>query len=206
MFNGPDATPIIFRDRRHSGIRRYFRPLLIMSMLAIHNIQYIQWPTHQHILIMISTALGQTSFAFLLQATSQTNIVTAFPLTLLSIRDSVHRSPISATQLLAGADNNDDVSSFSSSSQQQLQQKQGLVALGSALQSQLISAFSQLDESDQYDAILTGLCAKILDNSSMKGNDVLVALQDPLNLLEEMNARRVVAGSRSIMALVDVCE
>ncbi|KAG7364885.1 hypothetical protein IV203_038088 [Nitzschia inconspicua] len=81
--------------------------------------------------------------------------------------------------------------------------QQGLVAMGSDLQSQLASAFSQLDESDQYDAILTGLCAKILDDPSMKGQDVIVALQDPLNLLEEMNSRRVVAGSRSIMALVD---
>ena len=81
---------------------------------------------------------------------------------------------------------------------------QGLVAMGSSLQSQLASAFSQLDESDQYDAILTGLCAKILDDSSLKGQDVVVALQDSIQLMEEMNARRVVAGSRSIMALVDV--
>jgi hypothetical protein len=83
---------------------------------------------------------------------------------------------------------------------------QGLVAMGSSLQSQLASAFSQLEESDQYDAILTGLCAKILDDSSMKGQDVVVALQDSIQLLEEMNSRRVVAGSRSIMALVDVSD
>jgi hypothetical protein len=78
--------------------------------------------------------------------------------------------------------------------------------MGSSLQSQLASAFSQLEESDQYDAILTGLCAKILDDSSMKGQDVVVALQDSIQLLEEMNSRRVVAGSRSIMALVDVSD
>ena len=76
--------------------------------------------------------------------------------------------------------------------------------MGSSLQSQLASAFSQLDESDQYDAILTGLCAKILDDSSLKGQEVVVALEDSIQLLEEMNSQRVVAGSRSIMALVDV--
>jgi hypothetical protein len=80
---------------------------------------------------------------------------------------------------------------------------EGLVASGSSLQSQLASAFSNLDESDQYDAVLTGLCAKILDQPSLSGDGVIVALQDPISLLEEMNARRVSAGSRSLMALVD---
>ena len=81
---------------------------------------------------------------------------------------------------------------------------EGLVSAGSSLQSQLASAFSNLDESDQYDAVLTGLCAKILDQPSLSGDDVIVALEDPISLLEEMNARRVSAGSRSLMALVDV--
>lgn len=81
---------------------------------------------------------------------------------------------------------------------------EGLVAAGSSLQSQLASAFSNLDESDQYDAVLTGLCAKILDEPTMSGDEVIVALEDPINLLEEMNTRRVSAGSRSLMALVDV--
>jgi len=80
---------------------------------------------------------------------------------------------------------------------------EGLVPSGSSLQSQLASAFSNLDESDQYDAVLTGLCAKILDQPSLSGDDVIVALNDPISLLEEMNARRVSAGSRSLMALVD---
>eukprot|EP00535_Pseudo-nitzschia_heimii_P002892 CAMPEP_0197186504 /NCGR_PEP_ID=MMETSP1423-20130617/14081_1 /TAXON_ID=476441 /ORGANISM="Pseudo-nitzschia heimii, Strain UNC1101" /LENGTH=450 /DNA_ID=CAMNT_0042637849 /DNA_START=213 /DNA_END=1565 /DNA_ORIENTATION=- len=79
----------------------------------------------------------------------------------------------------------------------------GLVPSGFSLQSQLASAFSNLDESDQYDAVLTGLCAKILDEPSMSGDDVIVALEDPISLLEEMNARRVSAGNRSLMALVD---
>jgi hypothetical protein len=82
--------------------------------------------------------------------------------------------------------------------------REGLVAAGSSLQSQLASAFSALDESDQYDAVLTGLCAKILDQPSMTGEDVIIALQDPIQLLEEMNSRKVKAGSRSLMALVDV--
>ena len=81
---------------------------------------------------------------------------------------------------------------------------EGLVAAGSSLQSQLASAFSNLDESDQYDAVLTGLCAKILDEPSLSGDDVIIALKDSINLLEEMNSRRVSASSRSLMALVDV--
>jgi hypothetical protein len=80
----------------------------------------------------------------------------------------------------------------------------GLVAIGSSLQSQLASAFSNLDESDQYDAVLTGLCAKILDDTSLSGDQVVVALKDPIQLLEEMNTRKVAAGSRSLMALIDV--
>jgi hypothetical protein len=159
------------------------------------------------------TTLSQAFYMILFHIFSQTNIATAFPFPFLGIRERVGRPPMafesmaippSSTRLPAAASDNDDVASSYSS--QQPQPQQGLVTLGSALQSQLVSAFSQLDESDQYDAILTGLCAKILDNPSMKGNDVIVALQDPLNLLEEMNARRVVAGSRSIMALVDVRE
>mmetsp|Transcript_21198 Transcript_21198/g.50395 ORF Transcript_21198/g.50395 Transcript_21198/m.50395 type:complete len:508 (+) Transcript_21198:52-1575(+) len=81
--------------------------------------------------------------------------------------------------------------------------REGLVAAGSTLQSQLASAFSALDESDQYDAVLTGLCAKILDQPTMSGDDAIVALQDAIQLLEEMNSRKVQAGSRSLMALVD---
>ena len=81
---------------------------------------------------------------------------------------------------------------------------EGLVPSGFSLQSQLASAFTNLDESDQYDAVLTGLCAKILDEPSLAGDDVIVALEDPISLLEEMNGRRVKAGSRSLMALIDV--
>ena len=80
----------------------------------------------------------------------------------------------------------------------------GLMSIGSALQSQLVSAFTALDESDQYDAVLTGLCAKILDDPSKSGDQVTVALQDLIQLLQEMNSRRIPASGRSLMALIDV--
>jgi len=103
------------------------------------------------------------------------------------------RKPLRSVKVLAATSDQDGKESFA----------EGLVAAGSSLQSQLASAFSNLDESDQYDAVLTGLCAKILDEPTMSGDEVIVALEDPINLLEEMNTRRVSAGSRSLMALVD---
>src|SRR5210317_2531988 len=42
----------------------------------------------------------------------------------------------------------------------------GLMSMGDSIKSQLASAFSALDESDQYDAVLTEVCAKILDKPS----------------------------------------
>jgi hypothetical protein len=100
-------------------------------------------------------------------------------------------TPFSSTVKLLATTNEDD-------------NGKGLLAMGNSLQSQLASAFSALDESDQYDAVLTGLCAKILDQPSLSGDEVIVALQDSISLLEEMNLRKVSAGSRSLMALVDV--
>ncbi|CAJ1967013.1 unnamed protein product [Cylindrotheca closterium] len=79
----------------------------------------------------------------------------------------------------------------------------GLMSMGDSIKSQLASAFSALDETDQYDAVLTGLCAKILDQPSEDLAQVSEALQDPIQLMEEMNARRIKAGSRSLMALID---
>jgi hypothetical protein len=82
----------------------------------------------------------------------------------------------------------------------------GLVAASDA-KSQLFSAFTALDLPDQYDAVLTGLCAKILDNDQTSTNtaqDPREALQDPLQLLQEMNQKRIVASPRSTMALIDV--
>lgn len=68
--------------------------------------------------------------------------------------------------------------------------------------SRLASAFAALDETDQYDAVLTGLCAKILDDAA--DDEAKAALQDPIKLMQEMNARRVTASGRSLMALIDV--
>ena len=79
----------------------------------------------------------------------------------------------------------------------------GQLAFGSQdTKSRLASAFAALDESDQYDAVLTGLCAKILDDGT--DTDAKEALQDPIKLMQEMNARRVKASGRSLMALIDV--
>lgn len=80
----------------------------------------------------------------------------------------------------------------------------GLVSLSSDAKSQLFSAFTALDLPDQYDAVLTGLCAKILDNTDLKEEQVAPSLQDPLQLLNEMNMKRIRASPRSLMALIDV--
>ena len=73
---------------------------------------------------------------------------------------------------------------------------------------QLFSAFAALSLPDQYDAVLTGLCAKLLDDGNTKGsnNNNLdkQALQDPMQLVQEMNEKNIPASPRSLMALVDV--
>jgi hypothetical protein len=87
----------------------------------------------------------------------------------------------------------------------------GLVTASDA-KSQLFSAFAALDLSDQYDAVLTGLCAKILDNddpskggtSSSSQSATVLQVDGPMQLLQEMNQKRIVASPRSIMALIDV--
>jgi hypothetical protein len=78
----------------------------------------------------------------------------------------------------------------------------GIVLGGDSARSKLASAFAALAENDQYDAVLTGLCAKILDETP--NAQCLSALQDPISLLQEMNGRRVAASGRSLMALIDV--
>jgi hypothetical protein len=118
--------------------------------------------------------------------------------------ESLKRSPFSAfyaenqnqAQSSTGLESPQDASVNGSSG--------GLMNIGDSLKSQLASAFSNLDESDQYDAVLTGLCAKILDQPSTSGNQAAVALQDPIQLVEEMNGRRIPASPRSLMALIDV--
>jgi len=70
--------------------------------------------------------------------------------------------------------------------------------------SQLAAAFTALDESDQYDAVLTGLCAKILDDNSATTAERGTTLDDPIALLTEMNQRKISVSPRSLMALIDV--
>ena len=78
----------------------------------------------------------------------------------------------------------------------------GLVTSADA-KSQLFNAFAALDVSDQYDAVLTGLCAKILDDRSIDKETVRSKISDPTQLLEEMNEKRIPASARSLMALID---
>jgi hypothetical protein len=81
------------------------------------------------------------------------------------------------------------------------------------MKKQLLNAFTNLGTADQYDAVLTGLCAKILDDMATTTNNnnnentpdkIIVAIQDCTDLLEEMNASKITASSRSLMALIDV--
>lgn len=93
---------------------------------------------------------------------------------------------------------------------------EALVALGDARASLLNSAFEALDENDQYDAVLTGICSKIIDgkistNPEQVGKEATMTqsqlamelMKDPLRLVNEMNQRRVKASTRSLMALID---
>ena len=95
----------------------------------------------------------------------------------------------------------------------------GLVVEADA-RSQLFSAFTALSESDKYDAVLTGLCAKLMDkdvgdavdddpNNNLalppgSTSNLIVGLQDPIQLISEMNDRRIPASPRSLQALMDV--
>jgi hypothetical protein len=80
----------------------------------------------------------------------------------------------------------------------------GLMLSNLSKSSLVESAFAALSDEDQYDAVLTGLCAKLLDNPLEGGDDNDTTLQDPLQLLQEMNARNILASPRSTMALIDV--
>jgi hypothetical protein len=86
---------------------------------------------------------------------------------------------------------------------QQVSMVGGLVTAADS-RSQLFSAFTALTAADQYDAVLTGLCAKILDDTQLKSDSAMERLKDPIQLLEEMNSKRIRASPRSVMALVDV--
>lgn len=109
--------------------------------------------------------------------------------------------------------------------------EEGIVLTSSFVQdraSLLESAFEAMDDKDKYDAVLTGLCSKIVDgqskpsspNANANGNTAaeeiaedatltptqlaMKTMQDPINLMREMNSSNVKASGRSLMALVDV--
>lgn len=120
-----------------------------------------------------------------------------------------------ALQQAQGSNNNESEESSSSSSSSVTDM------IFSNSKSILSSAFSALKEEDQYDAVLTGLCAKILDDKmdedpNEDGEDKTTATVDkiedkstnllngPISLLKEMNNRQVRASPRSLAALVDV--
>ena len=81
-----------------------------------------------------------------------------------------------------------------------------LVTHSDAVRSQLFSAFTNLGVADQYDAVLTGLCAKILDTAGSRITETQAAasLRDCTDLLQEMNEQKIPASPRSLMALIDV--
>lgn len=82
----------------------------------------------------------------------------------------------------------------------------GGLMLQADAKSQLFASFSALSLRDQYDAVLTGLCAKIVDNndSNRDAATIFSRLEDPIQLLQEMNSKRIMASPRSMMALIDV--
>jgi len=93
----------------------------------------------------------------------------------------------------------------------------------------LLNSFNNLDETEKYDTVLTGLCAKILDgpknlqNADLADNSddeeikedaakvvaeatsgSMVAISEPIKLLCEMNARKVSITKRAASAIIDV--
>lgn len=66
----------------------------------------------------------------------------------------------------------------------------------------LENAFESLTEEDKYDAVLTGLCAKILDSKSSTTTEEDIS--GVAALLQEMNSRGVALSERSAGAAMDV--
>jgi len=62
-------------------------------------------------------------------------------------------------------------------------------------------AFSNLDDRDKYETVLTGLCAKVIDGGAANSKNGLV---DPIRLMEESNSNGITIGPRGIISLVDV--
>lgn len=101
------------------------------------------------------------------------------------------------------------------------EKESGLILSSDLANSILTSAFASLKEEDKYDTVLTGLCAKILDvktnigsnpsseDGDESGSAVVESnkediMKGPMDLMKEMNSRKIKASPRSISALVDV--
>jgi len=126
----------------------------------------------------------------------------SFSIYVLSIIACLHANTFALLQTHAPSRNNPVLLRAKANKNNEADGGSGLVPASSGNnKSRLSSAFAALDETDQYDAVLTGLCAKILDDTSDK--EAMAALQDPIKLIQEMNARRVTASGRSLMAIID---
>jgi hypothetical protein len=101
----------------------------------------------------------------------------------------------------AAANNQETTSSESSSSSSSTSSS---LVPQSAVKSQLFSAFTNLALTDQYDAVLTGLAAKILDSSDSTPERTITELSNCYELLTEMNQKRIAPSPRSTMAMIDV--
>jgi hypothetical protein len=118
------------------------------------------------------------------------------------------------TRLCSTMDNNTAATGDGSSGNGNGSGSGGLVRQGDSniLKAQLLNAFTNLGAADQYDAVLTGLCAKILDKdtpgasttTTSEPKTILESIQDCISLLEEMNASKITASPRSLMAVIDV--
>ena len=70
----------------------------------------------------------------------------------------------------------------------------------------LLDTFANLKEDEQYDTVLTGLCSKILDTEPApmdKSKFNSKPLDEPLQLLQEMNARKIPISKRAASSILD---
>ena len=64
----------------------------------------------------------------------------------------------------------------------------------------LNAAFSSLDDKDKYETVLTGLCAKLIEDPS----NAREGLGDPMKLVDEMTSQGIAVGPRGMIGLIDV--
>lgn len=63
----------------------------------------------------------------------------------------------------------------------------------------LNAAFSSLDDKDKYETVLTGLCAKLIEDPS----NTKEGLGDPMKLVDEMTSQGISVGPRGMIGLID---